>query len=379
MKTILVRAYTEYNLGDDLFLKILVERYPEVNFRIIANETYAKVFEKNINVSITQIPTFTLQQRIYLKLITLISNSKKDLFLQNYYEKFYRREVLKSDAYLYLGGSLFMQSGKGFNWIDKLNKSIDNIFKDKPKFIIGANFGPFASQSYIKYYKELFVDYYDVCFRDQYSKDLFSELNSVRVCPDVVFQLEIPFIDKEIDSIGFSLIDFSVRKELAEYEVNYLIFVKKIIEENFRMNKKVYLFSFCEKEGDVKVIENVISSLSKEIADNVKVVAYEGNIDEFLIKYGKIESMYCTRFHSMILSSLFKQNMCPIIYSKKMTNVLVDMSYQGVFVNLKEFHKLNIEIVNNKLKDSKLIVDSISTQNSKDCFLRFDHFLNNYL
>jgi colanic acid/amylovoran biosynthesis protein len=376
MKTILVRAYTEYNLGDDLFLKILVERYPKVNFRIIANETYAKVFEKNINVSITQIPTFTLKERIYLKLMTLMSNSKKDLFLQNYYEKFYRREVLKSDAYLYIGGSLFMQSGKGFNWIDKLNKSIDNIFKDKPKFIIGANFGPFSSQSYIKYYKELFVDYDDVCFRDQYSKNLFPELNNVRVCPDIVFQLEMPFLIKEKDSIGFSLINFSGRKDLVEYEVNYLIFVKKIIEESFRNNKKVYLFSFCEKEGDIKVIENVISSLSNEIADKIKVVAYEGNIDEFLTKYGKIESMYCTRFHSMILSSLFKQNMCPIIYSKKMTNVLDEMSYQGAFVNLSEFQNLKIEIVNNKLEDSKLIVDSIITQNSKDCFLKLDHLLN---
>lgn len=65
--------------------------------------------------------------------------------MQNYYEKFYRNEVLKSDAYLYIGGSVFMQSGKGFNWMDKLNKSINHIFKDKPKFIIGANSSPFSS------------------------------------------------------------------------------------------------------------------------------------------------------------------------------------------------------------------------------------------
>jgi colanic acid/amylovoran biosynthesis protein len=153
----------------------------------------------------------------------------------------------------------------------------------------------------------------------------------------------MPFLVKEKDSIGFSLIDFSGRKDLVEYEINYLIFVKKIIEESFRNNKKVYLFSFCEQKSNIKVVENVISSLSNEIAYKIKVVANEGNIDDFLTKYGKIKSMYCARFYSMILSSLFKQNMCPIIYSKKMTNVLDDMSDQGAFVNLSEFKYRNCQ------------------------------------
>jgi hypothetical protein len=72
MKTILVRACTKCDLGDDLLMKILVERTPEVNFRIMAKQTYEKVFEKSKNVIITQIPTFTLKERIYLKLMTLM-------------------------------------------------------------------------------------------------------------------------------------------------------------------------------------------------------------------------------------------------------------------------------------------------------------------
>lgn len=32
----MVSAYTEFNLGDDLFIKVLCERYPDTRFMIIA-------------------------------------------------------------------------------------------------------------------------------------------------------------------------------------------------------------------------------------------------------------------------------------------------------------------------------------------------------
>ena len=39
MKNILVTAYTSFNVGDDLFLKILFERYPDHQFILFTSET----------------------------------------------------------------------------------------------------------------------------------------------------------------------------------------------------------------------------------------------------------------------------------------------------------------------------------------------------
>lgn len=52
MKKMMVSAYTEFNLGDDLFIKVLCERYPDTRFMIIAPRLYKLVFKdiKNLKV-----------------------------------------------------------------------------------------------------------------------------------------------------------------------------------------------------------------------------------------------------------------------------------------------------------------------------------------
>jgi len=151
MKTILVRAYTYCNLGDDLFLKILVERYPEIQFRIIAPKLYEKILKKYDNVMITQMPTYSLFNRIIMKLLGFFSVMKKEAIILNNIKKFYSIEATLSDGYVYIGGSLFIQNNEKINLIDIVNKEITNIFHDKKKFVIGANFGPYLTDSYLDY------------------------------------------------------------------------------------------------------------------------------------------------------------------------------------------------------------------------------------
>jgi colanic acid/amylovoran biosynthesis protein len=376
MKTVLVRAYTYCNLGDDLFLKILVERYPEVQFRIIAPVSYEKIFKKYKNVVITQISNFSLLNRLMLKLIGFVSLQKKESILLNNSKKFYMKESGLSDGYIYIGGSLFMQSEKGYNLADTINKAITMIFHDKPKFIIGANFGPYSTDSYVDYYRAIFVDYNDICFREQYSKDIFNDLSNIRFCPDVVFQLSLPEICKEEKSVGFSLIDISWRKNLSQYEDNYLQFINQIITESFNDDRSIYLFSFCEKEGDESVISKVISALPIDFRNKINVITYNGNIDEFLNQYAKVESMFSTRFHSMILSSLLDQNIFPIIYSEKMTNVLNDLDYKGVFSKISDLNVENTSECLINIKGSRLKINPSIIDNSKDNFRVFNNMIN---
>ena len=45
MKKIKVYAYTRQNLGDDLFIKILCERYPNTQFVLYAPNVYKDIFK----------------------------------------------------------------------------------------------------------------------------------------------------------------------------------------------------------------------------------------------------------------------------------------------------------------------------------------------
>ena len=47
MKKIYLKMYLKKNLGDDLFLKIILERYPSTQFFVNSNKTYANIVNFN--------------------------------------------------------------------------------------------------------------------------------------------------------------------------------------------------------------------------------------------------------------------------------------------------------------------------------------------
>ena len=168
-----------------------------------------------------------------------------------------------------------------------------------------------------------------------YSKKLFNNLTNVRYKPDVVFGLNVNKSDKEKKSVGFSIISARGAIDSEEYIHKYA----ELISYYQRKGYKIYLFSFCKKEGDEETINNILKLLDKK--DNINSVFYRGNIESFLKIYSSVEQVYCGRFHSMILSMLYSQKIYPVIYSDKMTNVLKDISYKGDVVFMKDFHLLD--------------------------------------
>ena len=45
-----LKAYYRMNLGDDMFVKCIAERYPEVTFRVYADRRYLAAFEGIRNI-----------------------------------------------------------------------------------------------------------------------------------------------------------------------------------------------------------------------------------------------------------------------------------------------------------------------------------------
>ena len=101
MKKIKVYAYKRQNLGDDLFIKILCERYPNTQFVLYAPNVYKDIFKDNKNLEICSSED---------KLNRVINFIARKFGVNNYVD---RKLVENSDGGVYIGGSLFIQ---GESW-----------------------------------------------------------------------------------------------------------------------------------------------------------------------------------------------------------------------------------------------------------------------
>lgn len=335
---VFVKAYTALNLGDDLFLKILFKRYPKVSFMLEAPLIYQDVFADYGNVLIIDLPQYktTLFYRGVRFLLRHFCSLLYVKFLKKKIQTHYSSIISKCSCFIMIGGSIFMECGK----LDKDILFYEYLISEKPdlpKFFLGCNFGPYKTNRYYEKYKKIYENFTDITFRDLYSYKLFSNIESVRYCPDLVLNLPVfQYVKKtKNDVVGFTL-RYRGGVNKMKFINRHLALIKYYLDNGFRIR----LFSFCEREGDSIFLDEIYNLLvreSKEKLENVEKVYYTGNITSFLEMYSSVKFMFCERFHSIILSLLFKQHIVPIVYSDKMTDVLGDLEYKGNYFTLKEF------------------------------------------
>lgn len=309
-KKILLFAYTKVNLGDNLFIYMLLKKYKNIDFYInIVEKEYEKVYLGFENL-----------HYIY-----------EDRNLNNV-------DIDKFDAYIYIGGSIFMESEYAMNEMKEFNKFIKRCNeKNKKFFYLSCNFGPYKTEEYLNLARENFSLCDGICFRDKESYKLFNDINKVMYAPDMAFSFEFDKkIKKEKKSIGISVIDLQIRESLRDKVAIYNDFIKRIIVKFAKRNYKVYLFSFSEFEKDGEAIKKIINLLPEEYKNNVETVIFASDIESFLGKYAKMEYMVCGRFHSMILSILFNQKIYNLTYSKKQDNVIEELKLFNRYQRIKE-------------------------------------------
>ena len=188
MKRVLVYGITSENVGDDLFLKILEDRLPEVNYFLFAPKSYKQTFGSYKNWKVLTEKEI-LPKYFYYILKTL--HVPLATFLYVWIIVRYR-----IDLFLFLGGSIFME---GKSNLPKFVKRINRIHFLNPKFkiaIIGSNFGPSKTKQWEKEVESMILTVDDVCFRDKVSYELFSHLPNVRWGNDIVMHMK-PHIIKE--------------------------------------------------------------------------------------------------------------------------------------------------------------------------------------
>ncbi|MDQ0903969.1 polysaccharide pyruvyl transferase family protein [Paenibacillus sp. V4I7] len=363
MKKVFVDVYMAFNLGDDLFVDILARKYPNCEFTLnYVGGNYDEFISQYHNMKRRKYTIFNkIEQR--LKIFDHINNFEKI--------------AEEHDALVFIGGSIFREEDYHHSLYQERMKLVMEFKKrDKSVIIIGANFGPYKTEKFHNDYKELFKQCDDVCFRDLYSYELFKNLSQVRYAPDIVFQMNIDGY-KQISPkkrVGFSIIDVRHKHGLSNYYHAYITNTVKSIEVFAKKGYECYLMSFCEQEGDLQVIKTIKSNLTPSTLDKVSVYNYKGDLKEAINLMATFELLVAARFHANIIALLLGIGVMPIIYSKKTTDMLIDINLNNILINMEELHLQYDENTINKSFENKANLTSISND-SKNHFEKISELL----
>ena len=324
MQTAVIDCFLSHNLGDDLFLLTLVKRYPHVRFIITADSSYVYLARMFANIAFFSEGRARPDSSIFVQMLHHHKPMNKRLKL-----------ISSADAMVTIGGSLYIESAAG--------KTLRTVIAEQRRFmrdirfarvarhyfILGANFGPYHSTAYRRFYESFFRKYCDdVCFRDKYSAGLFRDLNVVRYAPDVLFNAYLPQVNKQ-RKIFISVVDLyqsnkfgTLTDKAKAYDLMILRYAAKYASTGY----DVVFCSFSKPEGDENAVNRLLNQ-AKSLGINVRPLFYSANMRTVLEELASAEIVIGTRFHATILGLLAGAQVLPLIYSAKTAHVLEDMGF----------------------------------------------------
>ena len=338
MKSIFLYAYDKQNLGDDLFIQYITGRYPDARFCLWSDKASRKTFADIPNLRV--IDRDSALVRFLHKLRPSLAAQYKGMIES------------RCDAVVYIGGSIFIEYP---NW-EQICTWWEWMAQNRPFYVLGANFGPYHTEAYREKMAEVFKNCRDICFRDRYSYQLFREADTVRYAPDILFSCPIPLVPQKDNQVFISVIDCSVRDDLAVYARQYSENMAEFIRRLRKEGREIVLASFCRAEGDEDGIRKITDVLGQ--TDGIRVLCYDGtNRNEMLTAIAESGFVVGTRFHAVILALAAGKPVLPVIYSDKTKHVLEDIGFNGTVYDLRTNtergygNSINLKAINVKNKN----------------------------
>lgn len=323
MKKVYLYAYDRQNLGDDLFVHTITKRYPDVQFYIWTGSENKAVFKclPNLKVIDRESKWVHFLQKIRPSLVSRYRYTLED----------------KCNAVVYIGGSIFMEYP---NW-EQLLTWWEYEADNRPFLALGCNFGPYHTEAYREKMASIYAKMKDVCFRDRYSAELFTDVPTVRQAPDILFNCPMPKVAVDEKNVFVSLIDCASRDDshgLADLDNSYISGMSKLLQGYLDNGHTLTLASFCRHEGDENAIAKIRQALGiTENDSRVRNLCYTGtNADELLAAIAGAGFVIASRFHAAILALAAGRPVLPVIYSDKTTHVLEDLGFNGITVDLRK-------------------------------------------
>ena len=366
MKRVYIYAYLAGNLGDDLMVRILCERYPETRFYVYANESYKERYKDIQNLKV-----YSPSDRISKILDGLMRKVKKTN------DGMWKTMVRLADATVYIGGSIFVHHFDDFR---NVHGDLELKRRSKRVYVVGANFGPYTDESFYEAYKEVFARYDHVCFRDTYSKGLFADYSNVRYAPDVVFNYKLEKKVQQRKQVLFSVISLDERVgkfALCQYSEPYYRTMAKMADIFVEKGYMIKFVSFCQFQNDEGAIKKIIDRMSEEYKKSVSEIYYDTNYKEIVESFAESEIIVGTRFHSVILGWLTEKKVLPVVYDQKIMHTLEDNDFK-MYVKMSDLEEMtdqDIEDRIDKVIDSTPFAAGDLVKEAEKQFSDLDDFL----
>ena len=337
MKNISLRIYLAKNLGDDIFLKVISERYPNVLFHTCPTLKYKRTYIPN-NVIMYDGKIQILRNKILHKLKIYTFDTDKKI-------------CKKCEATVIAGGSIFHEPPT-WKYTRKKLEMFNNLNKDY--YILGCNFGPYESNDFLTIHKKIIANSKDTCFRDRKSWELFKNFSNTRHQYDIAFSLNREKdgkINNKEKYVVISAIDLTWRQKLKHKTEIYESTMSKIANYYLENGITVFFMVFSKHEGDEKAIDRIMSSIDEKYAGKMRKYIYDGDVDDALSIIKNADTIVASRFHANILGILYERKIIPVIYDIKTTNLLKDIGYKGEIIDINNL--AHIFSVNNVIQNCK--------------------------
>ena len=321
MKKVFLYAYDRQNLGDDLFVHTITKRYPHVRFYIWTDKANRETFRCLPNLKVVD------------------GNSRFVRFLRwlrpSLSVRYYYGLIRRCEAMVYIGGSIFIEYPNWEMICDGWEYKVENF----PYYVMGANFGPWHSEGYRDRMDRIFGKMQDVCFRDQYSHNLFRGNEKVRSAPDILYAYPMPKVAVNEKQVFVSAIDCASRDDshgLQSRDEQYVNRMAALLTRYLQAGHTLVLSSFCKVEGDEQGIQRILATMGCENDPRIRVLHYNGtNVDQVIEAIASSGLVIATRFHATILALAAGRPVLPLIYSDKTRYVLEDLGFAGTMYDIR--------------------------------------------
>lgn len=305
---IMVDAYLDNNLGDDLMISLLVNRFPDERFFLYTDKSVvAHTFEAFENIVIRKPGDW-------------------------------KEDMKRASAYVSIGGSRFQV----FNWNQRIwrLRRIAKLRKLRRHGVkiatIGANLGPYSDAWGARLTKWELQKNDLITVRDQEAMTYLRSFRGVKnfhYAEDIVYNLDRGAEDPSGVRSGLGI---SAYRSIRPHEVNdgNYEFLARLADDYIqKTGKRVYLFAFdTEAENDLAAAHHIYQRAREK--EGIVIVPYLGGQAAFLEAFARCDRMIAIRFHSAVLADLYQIPFLPVIYSNKMRNFLDDRHYEGPALSL---------------------------------------------
>ena len=348
MKKIILQFYGCYNLGDDLFVKVFSEHFPDCRIRLLGNpRCVPQGLGEHVSVHPFSWTDMALRKGMSLcdrdgvrwmcRLLDRVSQSRLNGIRRG------------CDAFVRIGGSVFMEHAPGCTEIDfATEQAPDFRFENGPvgpgnTFIIGANLGPVYSEGYWDRIEDQFRQYRHVCLRDYASYCKMRHLPQVQYAPDVLFLVPKPEVPETGENVVISVIDMANHTDNDAIIEAYERLLEQAVVYFSDRGIPVTLVSFCQWQGDEAAANRLLERVGER--ENVSTCFYRGDAAPVLEALARATYVIGSRFHSIILGLSFGKCVFPNLYNCKTRHYLKDLRLSGKSAEMEDLPGMTLEDV----------------------------------